>query len=436
MTKTKVIKTFFLTTLITLGFVAHADFTASDWKQLRAITPPPNLVVGAYIQVPIDRETNQASRSALADLRVISGSGTEVPYQLVVESEATRSAYVESALRDLSSAAGETMFILDLGTNRSVHDHLVINTGSKNFKRPVHVYAADENLNHGDAKWRLLSAGNYIYNFYDQAIGFNAGRGDVFYPENTSRYLRVVIGRGEGGEVSVGSVRVLRTLSKAAKLNQAEETAVVLENTKEQTTEIVVDLGAEGVPTRSATLSTTDTRNFNRRVVVHSSDDSKSWSTLGQGYVFQLDTPLFKGSNFSVPYTETTKRYVRVVIFNQDDQPIPWNKAVTLVGVARSVIFQSSVGQTYDLYVGNEKAVAPRYDMARFFEYIETSALPTATMGPIVPNSAYAAPKPKELPYTERNSVVLNVTLVILVGMITFLLISYLKKLKLTKPTE
>ncbi len=435
---TKMIKIALLAvvTAFTTFTFAYADFTLSEWEYVRPITVPTNMVVGAYVRMNIDREVSAVSPSNLADLRIISGDGEEVPYQLVVESESTRNAYVSSALRDRSSANGETMFILDLGQNRSVHDHLTIATESKNFKRPVSVYASDENLSHGDAAWRLMSGSNYIYNFYDQSLGFNVGKGDVFYPESTARYLRVVIGRGEGAEVAVGDVRVLRTLSREAKLNQTSEVAVLFLNTKEQSTELTVDLGASGIPTRSVSLTTSDTRNFNRRAVVEGSNDNVGWNRLGQGYVFQLDTPLFKGRSLSIPYSESLSRYVRVTVFNQDDQPVAWERSVSLTGVARSLVFQFDVGQSYTLYVGNRNATAARYDMAHFFEYIETAALASASMQQLAKNPSYIAPKPKEIPYTERNAYVLNAVLVLLVAVITFFMIAYFRKFKKSTPNS
>ena len=420
----------------TLG-VAYADFTITDWQYFRNITPPPNIVSGTYTRTTIDRETNASSANGLSDLRIISAQGVEVPYQLVVESEATRSAYVTSALRDLSSQGGNTMFILDLGTNRSVHDHLVIMTESKNFKRPVTVYASDENLTHADPKWRRLGgSNNYIYNFYDQVLGFNAGKGDVYYPENTSRYLRVVIGVGEGGDVVAPNARVLRTLSRDANLSQMSERAEIVQNSKEQTTEITTDLGASGIPSRSVMLHLKETKNFNRRVVVQGSNDKLAWSALGHGYVFWLDTPLFKGSNLSIPYRETMHRFVRVVIFNQDDQPIQFTDEVMLSGVTRSLVFEVESGGSYALYVGNKNADAPKYDIAHFFEYIETTALPPSTLSLLTPNPSYAAPKDPDAPFVEKNKNVLNAVLVLLVAMITFMLIAYLKKLKMRKQGE
>ena len=99
------------------------------------------------------------------------------------------------------------------------------------------------------------------------------------------------------------------------------------------------------------------------------------------------------------------------------------------------MVFQFEIGQSYALYVGNKKASTPRYDIARFFEYIETSTLGTASMKPLMKNPSFVVAAPKVVPYTERNAYVLNSVLVLLVAVITSLMIAYLKKLKLAKPT-
>jgi hypothetical protein len=385
-----------------------------------------------YVKMNIDRAVSGKANPSLSDLRIVTGDGEEVPYQLVIEDEQVRQEYVESTLRDLSAQNGETMFILDLGASGTIHDHLVISTLSKNFKRPVSVYASDTATEHGDQDWRLLSDKSYIYNFYDRALGFDAGSKDVYYPESTSRYLRVVIGRGEGSDVAVDGSKVLRVLQRDAKKNRMREHASVAQNAKEKSTELTVDLGASGVATRKITLATDERYNFSRRVVIQGSNDAASWVLLGQGYVFLLDTPLFSGSDLSVIYPESKLRYIRAVIFNEDNKAVAWKDTIDMEGVARSLVFTASPGTVSLLYYGNSKANAPRYDIARFFQYFEGATLPEVTLGGEIMNTAYIPPASPVVPFSERNDNVLNGALVLLVAAVSMLLISHLKKLKLS----
>lgn len=413
--------------------IAHADFAPTDWQYVRPINTSSVTTPNSYVKFNVDRAMSTLSRTDLADVRIVSG-GVEIPYQLVVENEQVRRDYVPTILRDLATKDGETMFILDLGKSGTIHDHLLINSSSRNFKRPVSVYVSDAPIGHSDKDWRLLSDKNRIYNFHDQSLGFNVGNGDVYYPESTSRYIRVVIGRGEGSDVAVESARVLRLLLRDATKSQMTESASIIQNTKEWSTELLLDLGGTGVMTRKITLiPNNNTENFSRRVVIQGSDDASAWTLLGQGYVFSLKTQLFTGSDLAIMYPESAKRFIRVVVFNEDNQPINWGNTVLMEGVVRSVVFSTNPNTNYSLYYGKADSRAPHYDIARFFQYIESSALPEVSLGASFINPAYTLPKPPEIPFSERNKNILNGALVLLVAMVSFLLISYLKKLKQEK---
>jgi hypothetical protein len=418
--------------LLGITGTAFADFSATDWQFMRPINLSSVATPDTYAKLNVDRAMSGKANPSLSDLRIVTGNGEEIPYQLVIENEQVRQEYVKSTLRDLSTQNGETMFILDLGSSGTIHDHLVISTLSKNFKRSASVYASDTVTEHGDRDWRLLSDKSYIYNFYDQSLGFDAGSKNVYYPESTSRYLRVVIGRGEGSDVAVDGAKVLRVLQRDAKKNRMREHVSVAQNAKEKSTELTVDLGASGVATRKVTLATDDTQNFSRRVVIQGSNDAALWTMLGQGYVFLLNTPLFSGSDLSVVYPESKLRYIRAVIFNEDNKAVEWKDTIDMEGVVRSLVFTASPETTYALYYGNSKANAPRYDIARFFQYVEGATLPEVSLGGEIMNTAYIPPAPPVVPFSERNDNVLNGVLVLLVTTVSILLISHLKKLKLS----
>ncbi len=411
--------------------LAFADFTPSAWKYMKPIVKSCVTCTGEeYTKIKVDGETSIAAQSTLADLRIIANGSEEVPYQLVVENETLRNEYAPSTMSDLSEKGGEVMFILDLGQSGFIHDHLRINSDSKNFKRTVRVYAADAHLSHSDTSWRLLTEKGYIYNFFDQTSGFNAGSGEVVYPPSTSRYLRVVIGRGEGEAVRVASAHVLRLSRKAGEEEVLSRSASITQNSTHKSTELTVDFLADGIPTHQITLEAPSSLNFNRRAVIQASSDGASWGVVGNGYVFSLQTPLFSGTQLTLPYQETHARYIRVVIFNEDDKEIPWSPQVTIQSVVRALVFNAKREYTYALYYGNAKASAPRYDFARYFQYIESGILPLGTLGVQSANPLYVAPPPPTVPYTESHANILNWVLVFLVVVIGVFAVLYLKKLK------
>ncbi len=411
--------------------IAYADFNPGTWHYKKDVTSLPVVTSGGFVKVNLDREASVGANSNLSDIRVIANGSEETAYQLVTENETVRTEYRTTFLRDLSSKDGETMFILDLQQSGVLHDHLTILSNSKNFKRKVSVYSADDSLAISDAKWRLLTDKGYIYNFYDAQSGFNAGSGEVSYPQNTSRYLKVVVAKGEGSEVTVSSAHVLRLSMQNAIESQLLQTASVVHNPVHKSTEITVDLGGAGIPTHRLTLATNDSKDFSRRAIVEESNDKQNWSAVGDGYVFSLATPLFTGSELSISYRESQARYIRVIIMDQDDLPVVWDSSVRMGGVVRAVVFKAAPGASYALYYGNARANAPQYDLARFFQYVESTDLARATLGAQEANPAYIDPVAPKAP-SQGPPNLLTGALIILVAIITFLLIAYLKKLKNT----
>lgn len=424
--------------LLSVTNVAFAAFSATDWSYAMPITIPSGQA--GYVRATLDEEVYKGSANGkLSDIRVVTTAGQEIPYQLVALDASVRNSYYPSTLLDLSERNGEAMFILDLGKDGLVHDRLNIISPSQNFKRQVSVFASAVLLPHGSDEWRNLTNDGYIYNFSDERAGFNSGSGEVNYPKSTSRYVRIVVHAGAGSTFRVTSANVHSVEQKYAKEDVRTHQAVVSVNAKQQSTEVIVDLGATGVPTHRLMLSIEgghEDLNFDRRVAIDGSDDGVTWRTLGQGYISQLHTQLFTGSQRTIEYAESNTRHIRAVVFNEDNAPLPLTSTVGLFGVARAIVFEANPQSAYMLYFGNPNASAPRYDIARFFQYIESANLPIATLGVAGINSGYVAPKPPEVPFSERNKNILNGALVLLVAVVSFILISYLKKLKQERPNN
>ena len=428
----------FLALFASSATFSFAAFNPSEWTLAKPIIVPPSL--SGYVRAILDDEVYKGSANGkLSDLRIMSSAGQEIAYQLVSLDSSVRNAYYPSTLLDLSEQNGEVMFILDLGSEGLVHDRLNIISSSQNFKRQVSVYASSELLAHESPKWRNLTSSGYIYNFADTRARFSAGSGEVVYPKSTSRYVRVVVHMGLGEQFHVTGANVHSFAKTVAREESRSLPAAVSQNLKQKTTEIVADLGATGIPTHRLLLSLESGHqdlNFDRRVVIHGSDDGVSWRMLGEGYVSQLRTALFTGSQLALEYPESNVRYVRAVVFNLDNAPLPLESSLRLFGVVRALVFEVSPEQTYVLYYGNPNVAAPRYDIARFFQYIETENIASVSFGKESLNTSYVVPPPPTQPFTETRPQLLNIVLVVLVVVVTALLFVYIRKLKLASHEE
>jgi hypothetical protein len=412
--------------LLLIASVVRADYNPQNWQYTKPID-----ISGTdsreYVKVKLDRDILTHS-AGLDDIRIISG-GRDVGYQLITEDATTRTASYPSSLLNLSSRNGRTYFIVDLGSSGNVHSRINIITSSLNFRRQVSVSASDYLLPIGDSSWRLLTSRGYIYNYYDQQASFSAGSGEVTYPQNTSRYLQVVIQPGEGSDPVISNARVYRY-----EIQEAEEDTITLpltitQNEDQKSTELEGDFGYSGIPTHSISLSSTD-RNFNRRAVVQMSSDKVHWTLVSQGTLFNLATSLFTGSEFTLDYPEQTYRYIRVVVHNDDDAPVTFKSSATVKSTARYVVFEAMPNASYTMAYGNSSATTPKYDISRFFKYIEVGNLAEASLGNESLNTAYVPPPAPVIPLTERYPHLLAVVLVLLVIIVAGFVFAYLKKLR------
>lgn len=406
-------KRFFLISLFAVvPLFAAADFTASDWQYERSLTMPA-LQEPGFVRVKLDGAVASGSRG-FKDIRVMQGE-REVPYQFSVETAEVRAQYIASQVLDtVVDSAGRLQFILDLGQNGTLHSKLHIETGSPNYKRQVSVYASSSLLPHNSSGWDLLTDKGYIFKFTDPQTRFSTDLGGVAYPQSSSRYLRVVVESGPEGALSLASGSVYRYEISSAKEETETVPADVLQDKESQTTDSIADLGVSGIPTHRITLSISDRGNFSRTAYLFGSNDAVNWSRVGQGQLSQIDTPKFTGGNSTVSYPESTYRYYKVSIQNFDDTPLTVANHIEVTHIIRTVVFEATPSASYTLYYGNPSAFTPRYDLSRYFEYLETTSLPEATLGSERGNSDYVAPDGPVIPFTERNKILLNVTLAFL----------------------
>ncbi|MDO8482841.1 MAG: hypothetical protein Q7S86_03420 [bacterium] len=405
--------------ILTFAAVTFADFKQSDWQFKKTIRIPA-ISVAQYVQVAVDKDV-YAKSSSLADLRVIGSDGGETPYQLVVKNSSGNDQYYSSRLLDVSTSAGQTSFTLDLGSRGIIHDRITINTPSINFRRQVSVYASDTNSN-----WRLLTDKGYIYNFTDARANFSAGSGEVRFGQSTSRFVHVVIGSGEGNPVSVSGAQVYRYDVRQAQEEGLIAPLSVNQNTVEKSSELTADLGVPA-PTHMIVLTSSDA-NFSRRVVIQASPDGSSWQLIGQGYIFKVSTSLFTGSELAIQYPETRARFIRAIVFNEDNRPLTFGKSATFRSIIRNIIWEADPNGSYSLYYGNSQASTPRYDLARIFQYIESENIPQASLMGEDSNSSYIAPAGPIVPFTEKYPYLLNTVLVILVIIIGVFVFFYIRK--------
>ncbi len=404
---------FVLFGLVISAPTSYATFDIKSWQYMRNIESPQS---EGFIKIILPDNVS-AGGSNFFDIRIMAQDGIEVPYFLTRNS-VIRGGEVATRILDQTVIGESTEFILDTGEQGRVHTGLRFELSPNNFRRMVIVYSSASLLPLNSLSWNVVTNKSFVFKFTDPYTGFSSGKNYIDFSANTSRYLKVVIGGGMEGPVSVSSATAYGDTRIDVPSYEKDVSAGIFNNPTKKTTEITLDLGENGHITNAIILNSSD-RNFSRRVIIESSNEAtSSWKYVGEGSVSNISTSLFSGSSLQVAYSEQKTRYIRVSIVNDDNRPLAIGNTARVLGPIISAIFETRPNESYRLYYGNPSAGMPVYDIARISTYIETNKLSSGSLGSEIMNPLYVTPLPPVVPFTEANRTLLNVFLVITVILI------------------
>ena len=416
-----------LVSLLALSSAA-ADFSLEDWQFVKSISVP-DVAEGDLVEVVPDPEVFSGAAPGLAALRIVQGNEREVPYQVVVERGSRERRAFPVTIRDLGFVPDQfSTFVADLGESGLFHNEIEVSTSSQNFQRDVMVEESN------DAKtWAVLQEGARIFDFSLKERDFTARNTRVRYPESTARFLRVKITNAEEDPLNLTGASVFSVSETLAE--EASYPASISERTEDTAKRrslIVFDLGNRGLPTNRLTIQTPQV-NFYREVTLEGTGDAPSWSLIQRsGVLYSYDTPKFVGDQLTLSYPETTFRYLRLTVNNEDNPLLPI-EGVEVFGVPRKLLFQAQPGASYKLYYGNPEARTLSYELERILPFLETENLPVGTLGPQRNNQAFKVERSR-LPFSERYTWLITVVVVVAAIAVALLLFGVVRKAKKVLP--
>jgi hypothetical protein len=384
--------------------VVQADFQKKEWKFLKPVssfTPAD----GRYIRLPLNAEIYDHAQSSLADLRLVDDQEKETPYALYEHLAKTVEETYSPKFYNLSLRPNAySTFTLDFGKD-VLNNKMHIKTGSKDFKRRVEISGSLDGRN-----WLLIKRDAYIFDFRgDENVQFTT----IHYPENRYRFLQVKVWNGHDHPLELQGATVhLARLTKPKRVPRAFQLISRQEDGKTKTSVCLFDMKYQNIPFDFLQMDTAE-ENFSRLVEIWVSQDGKEWNRQLQSefYRFRVDHASSEKKTFIFP--EVRKRYMKVIIFNQDDSSLQL-ASFDIQGVEKDILFQPRFGRQYQLYYGNSRAIAAQYDLARFSGYMNVSDLQEGDLGKETVNPDYA-PLPLWKPWTERYPVVFWSLLVFMV---------------------
>jgi hypothetical protein len=403
--------------LLLLAILATAaPFDLSQWKYRKRIplTPGDGLAV-----VKLDREVYMGAEFALDDLRLVR-DGAEAPYVLETIGIETDHMVTPEKLIDLSVVDGPgvqfTMHVLP-----SRHNRIELRTTERNFRHRVSIEASTDNQ-----RWAALRSDGAIFDFTQDFRRFSSL--SIDFPVSTKPYLRITI----FGWNKIGSVQEVSVDYEVRRPAVREILATIIpkisEDSREQATIATIDLGVEGLPVDQIVTEVSSPR-FQRAVAVEVSRDGKEWSYLSQGVISRLPGSEFTEESLSLSIPETHRRYLRLRIYNRDDQPLRVGR-IQFEGLIRQVKFLAPATGSYWLYFGNPKVRAPSYDLPILLSRVEDVAFGSWRLGPAELNPTYHPPDPPKKPWSEQHPAILYTVLggaVLALGIATFRFATRLK---------
>ncbi len=404
--------------------VASADFDKSKWLYGKEIRLEP-FGVKRVASFSLDNDVFDNSKG-LSDLRIINSAGVETPYKLVVDSTNTSRQTFGVKITNLGSREGDyTQMILDLGREGESHNNLTLTTSAINFRRQVEVEASADSVN-----WLVVKKANEGGYIYDYSVDFKAQNTTVNYPDTTYRYLRVkIIDNGEA-PLKITGAMVYRNVFQGSREVFYTPKIEKSEDKDKRSSSYVLDLEAKGIPSSKISFSSKN-ENFNRRVSLEGSNDRQNWSNINNSdVIFNYNTPKFIGAKSTIAYPESNYRYLKLTVFNRDDQPISLTD-FKVSGVLRKVLFEAEPNTTYKLFYGNNKARFAEYDLDAFIQYLDTTNTINGVLGAQEKNLDFKGPIMPDKPLTERFPYLLTGVLaiaVLILGSMVFKLAYQVKK--------
>lgn len=403
-------KIIFVFTLL-FPIMAIAAFNVEKWRYFKDIS-----VSGEGIQkVSLDDEVFSFAKENLSDLRIVNGKNEDVPYKLAVSRDKKERAEYYPKMINNSFVDGKSQVILELEEGNREINRLRIITPSENFKGNAKISGSDDMEN-----WGVLGEDIYIYDYTDKKGNFKSQNTTVNFPSSIFKFLKVEISNIEESSIKISSIEAIKYVEEKKREIAKEPKFTINTNKEEKVSEIVLDMGISGIPAVGMAFDAAD-ENFNRTVLIYSSNDNNKWRYRGNGYVFRYNTPKFRGENLKLDFTNIGDRYIKAVIQNKDDQPLDVS-GVLVFAEYKEIVFRASYTEVYMLYYGNEKAEFPQYDFDKYFEYLDLDNYSEATLSSQKKNESYVPEKEPEKPLTERSPYIMPAALalacLILLGLV------------------
>lgn len=395
--------------VVAFGIAAAALTSAlpaawANWTDSRDVVSPPATAT-RLVRFVVPLGTYDKAQATLADVRVIDRSGVQVAYVVDTGPVPQPVSWTTMPVFDSGFVPGRyTQAAADLGANPAQYDslRLDVDEAQGDFFAWVAVDASED-----AHTWRIVRDRAPIFRFEADGI---AGQQDVAFPESRSRYVRVRILDG-AKRFGIGSISVANVAVTPIVRTTLPVPVVLSGQSSDGKSVWAADTHVKYAPVTAVRFRATQEA-FHRLVTVSSSLDDQTWTQQAQAYIYRESG----SSQMFIEVPGGQGRYWRVTVYNRNDAPID-GLSVQLLTTPSYVAFRQTPGQHYALIYGNDRAIAPEYDLATLTTQEERAKAALVRVGPEILNAAYVSPEPPA-PWSEQHAWILWVTLIAAVVLI------------------
>jgi hypothetical protein len=398
---------------------ALAEFTVSQWQQFGEITTGDT--AKGYALVEVTGPLAEQAAADLRDVRVVKTSGgslEEIPYDIVTSTVQQQERSLSAAVLNRGTAGRDSTAIIDLGSSMMPHNRLRIHTASRNFIKEV-TLAGSQNRQ----TWVEIRNSGKIADFRTTGQVFR--QTEISYDSTDFRYLRIALAEGTGDAVVIDGIDVLYIENAPENEKHLPMKITDQETSAKDNSSIITMTGGFSKLTIDKLQFTVEDVNFSRPAVILASSDMKSWVRVGEGTLASFKLTNYTGTQLTLPLTPTSYRYLRVIIENGDSAPV---KVLEVKGLynPRYILFPVEAGGSYRVYVDNNAAQVPKYDLASFSDRVVAADPPIWGLAELQKNPEFK--ENKVVPASEKHKWLLPGVLAVLVAGLGFFIVRTLPK--------
>jgi len=351
-----------------ISFSAYAQINTFDYqRELKNVTED-------WHKISLTPELFNQFKGNLNGIRIFGvtkdGDTIEAPYILKVSKGKRVDKVVDFERLNTSFNAKGHYFSFKVPTKDAINQ-IVLDFGNENFDWKLDLQGSQD-----QKEWFTVVDDYRILSIKNQQTDYAFST--LHFPISNYTYYRLLV-KTQDTPVLNGASLVLDEITNTSR-SACDIKATAFSQNKD-TKQSIIDLELRyAVPISQLTFRVNETFDYYRPMKIEYLNDSTE-TEKGWRYFYQTlrQTTLSSVEDFSFDFSSTITNKIRITVENGSNVPLTFSD-FKVTGYAHELVARFTTPASYFLTYGNEKAYAPRYDIASFTNKIPTQ-LNTLVLG-------------------------------------------------------